>query len=246
MSELQDTSLKTEALQSKTAELNSSNVIYSILSNFPNLFPNVSKEIIIWCHKIVNTRSFAHKSSSLVPFGDFFNHGISKTTFISDIDIENDFENIGNDEDDDVYMDDNISFDLSFYELFLMRFGVNERNSCINMIEKEVKLIDEKFSNLTSEEKEIQKESGTLFLIKTGKNDSYKAGDQIFIPYGSYSNRILLLHYGFSLSDNKFNYAMICLNIKEIIQSQTDQNMFFKIKETKICMKLLRVLRGLL
>ncbi len=44
------------------------------------------------------------------------------------------------------------------------------------------------------------------FILKTNK-EAFAKGSQVYLTYGRWSNRDLLLHYGFSLEKNKYNYG---------------------------------------
>jgi hypothetical protein len=48
-------------------------------------------------------------------------------------------------------------------------------------------------------------EDPDIFFSLTSSALTFEAGDQIFIKYGSRSNRYLLLWYGFCLDENKYN-----------------------------------------
>ncbi len=64
-----------------------------------------------------------------------------------------------------------------------------------------------------SEEEEVEEEEdpgkpipvGYYYLLKTGSRGSCKAGKQLFNCYGNYSNRQLLLYYGFAMEGNGYD-----------------------------------------
>ena len=93
-----------------------------------------------------------------------------------------------------------------------------------------------------------------IACICTGPDESYKKGEQIFMTYGRYSNRQLLVSYGFALKVNKYNYASVVVNIQDFLASigqpcetgRPGLEMRFKVKEREICEKLLMFVRLLL
>ena len=101
---------------------------------------------------------------------------------------------------------------------------------------------------------ELSESDEKIACIWTGPDESYKKGEQIFMTYGRYSNRQLLVSYGFALKVNKYNYASVVVNIQDFLGSigqpcETERpglEMRFKIKEREICEKLLMFVRFLL
>ncbi len=54
-------------------------------------------------------------------------------------------------------------------------------------------------------EKQTGDPPGGYFTVRTNK-DTFAKGSQVYITYGRHQNQELLLHYGFCLSLNKYNY----------------------------------------
>ncbi|CAG9335987.1 unnamed protein product [Blepharisma stoltei] len=252
LSDLHDKILIEETINSKLEEEKATKLLHDLLLNYPSQFPGITLDIIKWSQKIVNTRAFAHCGISLIPFADFFNHGVSHLSYSKENseDIQNDDNSDDCDFDNDAGIDENAIY-MNFTTLCNMKFGKQENFSKkIKTVFEESKLIDEKFYKLGSQEEDVLNDFGDYFVIKTGKNENHGNGSQLFISYGAYSNRMLLQQYGFAVLDNKYNYAYVKIPTTElIIENQIIDNfeipcIDFKIKRKSLCLKLLRVLRA--
>lgn len=122
---------------------------------------------------------------------------------------------------------------------------------------KDVNQFVENSSNFSESlaKQELAEDDKKRFRMVTGKKERFQAGSEILISYGNYSNRNLLLSYGFSNRINKYNYARIKLPLRTLISENQVQKLndtynsetlvAFKLKKTKICECLTNVLRSL-
>lgn len=60
------------------------------------------------------------------------------------------------------------------------------------------------------------------FIIQCSKKDEFQKGAQGFFSYGTLSNRLLLLRYGFALEYNIFEHVYIRLPVLETIPYALD------------------------
>lgn len=94
------------------------------------------------------------------------------------------------------------------------------------------------------------------FRMTCSKFETFEAGAQVFIRYGNYSNRQLLLHYGFAMKENVFNYARIKVALENLLDNRQKQVLsggyklsdvvVFKVRKNEFCLDMLKSFRGLL
>jgi len=89
-----------------------------------------------------------------------------------------------------------------------------QKNRELTRNEEEIKKI-EKMGPFDEFEQKLEKQNCEYtFILKTNKQKFMK-GSQVYLTYGKFSNRELLLHYGFSLEKNKYNYGFFKMNYNE-------------------------------
>lgn len=94
------------------------------------------------------------------------------------------------------------------------------------------------------------------FRMTCSKFETFEAGAQVFIRYGNYSNRQLLIHYGFAMKDNVFSYARIKVALENLLNNRQKQVLsggyklsdvvVFKVKNNEFCIEMLKSFRGFL
>ena len=94
-----------------------------------------------------------------------------------------------------------------------------------------------------------------VLRIVTGPEETYAQGAEVYLNYGAYSNRQLLLYYGFALNNNPYNYEYIVVPLGSILTGtklnylrdfHNGEQWSFKIRDNEICMSLLRTLRAVM
>ena len=94
------------------------------------------------------------------------------------------------------------------------------------------------------------------FVIVTGDKEAYHPGSQIMFEYGNYSNTSLLIHYGFTIPNNRSEYFRLKIPLKKILNKKQkaslptkynpDSVLLFYLNKQGICQELLRTLRALM
>lgn len=225
--ELQDNDLKSDYLIRKDKNIGSYYDLSRILNKYPEFFPNeISVYSIEWCWKIIWTRSFMRspEHSALIPYADFINHGPSNTGFyFADQKEEEADDEIYYEEYDEMYTNYEI-LKISCRDLYEINFSaienVNEDTFELakrilveaDVIEKSLK--DKK----TKKPQKIDDINNSDFLIVTGATETYSEGSQIIFEYGNYSNTSLLIHYGFIIPENRFDYFRLKIQLSKLLQ----------------------------
>ena len=93
---------------------------------------------------------------------------------------------------------------------------------------------------------EIPQTPGTCFRMRTGKDETYETGSQVFLFYGNYSNRQLLISFGFAIRDDRFSYYSLLMPIDQLIVypelvRKLERSIYskvcrFKIRRQEICL----------
>ena len=52
-------------------------------------------------------------------------------------------------------------------------------------------------------------------VIKTDKGDEFGVNQQVYFRYGRYSNRSLLLNYGFTIEGNKYEHVWLSFDVAQ-------------------------------
>jgi len=219
------------------------------------------------------TRSFGRviPFPALIPIADLMNHNNCKTCYYygSETDAAPDYHPDGKDsdeeDDDEEIYESPVSILLSSQKLHRINFGAYEGED-IEIISKQIaveaKKLDArlfinklKVAERVSEVVNLQESEEKRFRMVTAKDKGYEAGDQVYIPYGRYSNRMLLTNYGFALAENYYNYARVKFFLKEILSPKQlekltqhyNENMeiAFKFKKQYLNTDFLGILRGL-
>ncbi|OMJ81510.1 hypothetical protein SteCoe_18031 [Stentor coeruleus] len=225
--ELQDIDLKSDYLLRKDKNIGSYHDLRRILNKYPEIFPNeISVYTIEWCWKIIWTRSFMRspEHSALIPYADFINHGPSNTGFyFADQKEEEVDEEIYYTEYDEMYTTDDI-LKISCRDLYEINFSAIENvDDNIFELAKRI-LVEADVIEKSLKDKKTKKSQGcddinnSDLLIVTGDTETYAEGSQIIFEYGNYSNTSLLIHYGFIIPDNRFEYFRLKISLSKLLQ----------------------------
>jgi hypothetical protein len=225
-----------------------------------------------WAFRLVATRSFGKFMPfiTMIPVAEFLNHENVQTFYsyqlpeeIPDASGRYSGKKDNNDHDDDLLTQNPTTKPTwSHLSNFLKRFDISEEpNPKLLKIFSESSEKDIKEKNDSNEHSsfrpanmDLTESNEKIACICTGPEETYRKGDQVFMTYGRYSNRQLLVSYGFGLKENKYNYASLFINVKEFLKSidypadliQKDLEVHFKLKKGNLCEKLLSFLRILL
>ncbi|OMJ78855.1 hypothetical protein SteCoe_21256 [Stentor coeruleus] len=263
--ELQDHDIITDSFIRKDKNLSTYHDLRRILNKYPMFFPQeVTIELIEWCWKIIWTRSFMRspENSALIPYADFINHGTSSTSFYfvdqkeEDVDDEMTFADY-----DEMFTKDNVQ-NINCKDLYEISFSAleeldNEKFELARRVLAEADAIDK--MDKDRKKKVIQSVDDVKdsdFLVVTGDNESYVEGSQIVFEYGKYSNTSLLIHYGFAIPENRFEYYRLKIELGKLLQPLQLKHLPFKYEKNnfllfylgpnELCRELLRVIRALL
>lgn len=241
--ELQDLDLKSDYFIRKEKNIESYNDLRRILNKYPEFFPNeISVYTIEWCWKIIWTRSFMRspEHSALIPYADFVNHGPSNTGFyFADQKEEEVDEEIYYAEYDEMYTSDEI-LKIGCRDLYEINFSaIEDVNEDIFELAKRI-LIEADVIEKSLKDKKTKKSQGTDdinnsdFLIVTGDTETYPEGSQIIFEYGNYSNTSLLIHYGFIIPDNRFEYFRLKIPLSKLLQPLQLRHLPHKYHKTSV------------
>ena len=104
---------------------------------------------------------------------------------------------------------------------------------------------------------DLTESSDKEMRIVAGPNEHYAKGSEVYMSYGRNSNRQLLSVYGFSLRQNRFNFAIFFIQLKNLMPSieisdklrirdfTPDHFVKFKLKEKVLCSSLVKMVRKL-
>ena len=198
--------------------------------------------------------------SALIPFADFINHGPSSTGFffVDQKEEEEDTE-INYMDLDEMYTDE-ILMHLSCKDLYEINFSAYEQVDesifeVAKQVLREAYVCDEQLKKKKKPKAEFEDDHNADFVIATGPKETYQPGSQIFIEYGNYSNTSLLIHYGFTLMNNRFEFYRLKLDILRLLKFNQQKHLPFKydpsskivfyLVKNELSTDLLRVIRAL-
>ena len=279
--ELQDPDLQYMVEYKKKNDFQNYKQIQSALKKYPDLFceEDITIEKIHWVWKIICTRSYSGRIpyTTLIPIADLFNHSNVNMNYFygADTDTSPDAEDLQLEEilkdDDDPMVEEEKTLQLSDLKLYRLSLGpTNSMNDQQLKISNEVLNIAKTHDQLKflqsilylemttatkgAENTAVGEEESHKFRITCSKFEHHEAGAQVFIKYGSYSNRQLLMHYGFAMRENIYNYARIKVRLEYFLSApqaaalgkgySPDMLTVFKLKSTEFCTELLKTLRS--
>ena len=238
-----------------------------VLQRYPEFFdPNdLTFDTFYWLWKTLSTRAFGryNPSCSLVPLADLVNHAYCHSYYL----IGDPDESVGGAPDtcvlDTSYQDPNVFPHPPKYQDLLpltkAALQVDEDTYAqMNALAEEIQaaLDKEEAEDVWNGPWDVDEAAEPVFSIRVGCKEAYEAGSQLSLFYGHYSNRQLLLHYGFAMQNNIFNYARARISLRDITDSPALHTQFqssdltkayyFRINQYEICISLLNQVRALL
>ena len=264
LAELQDEVLSVE-VQSRRKELETHWRTFSEgLRTYPHLFPPdlLSLEQFTWAHWIVSSRSFGTKVPGLAlgPIAEFLNHSIGSTYYTYGSATLLQSSPIPAQDRDEFLRDSQLSTPAS-YELLVLAAKATQALSgdVFTSLSHRARELDAmRFLQILTaawQKPEIQTSEDAVLRIVTGPEQTYKLGEELYLNYGPYSNRQLLIYYGFALPQDPYAYEYVVVPLASILSEakleyvrsfQRTEKWAFKVKEGELCMSLLRTLRAVL
>jgi hypothetical protein len=238
-----------------------------VLQRYPALFSSedLTFDTFYWLWKSLSTRAFGkyNPSCSLVPLADLVNHAYCHSYYI----IGDPDDSVGGAPDTCVLDTSNQNSEAfppppKFQDLLPVSKAAltidEEKYGQMQAIADNIQaaLDKEEAEEVWGGPWDVDEDAEPVFSLRVGSKETYEAGSQLFLFYGHYSNRQLLLHYGFAMEENMFNYARICIPLQAMTSSNTlpehfqaadlTKAYYFRIQQYDLCMSLLLKVRALL
>lgn len=236
-----------------------------VLQRYSAMFlpEDLNWDTFYWLWKVIYTRVFGrYNPFSLVPLADFVNHAYCHSYYIIG---EPDGSADGA---PDTYILDTCYVDPETFPLppkladllSLSKTALSieeEKYSKMQEVAAEVQaaLDEEEAEEVWGGPWEVDETADPVFSLRVGSKEAYEAGSQLFLFYGHYSNRQLLLHYGFTMQENLYNYARVCIPLQAMTSNASLLNQlqatglteayYFRIQQYEICNSLLMQVRAL-
>jgi hypothetical protein len=236
-----------------------------VLQRYSTMFlpEDINFDAFYWLWKTISTRVFGrYNPFSLVPLADSLNHAYCHSYYI-----------IGAPDDSSGGAPDTYVLDTSYQNpedfppppkfpdllpLSQAAFSIDEEQFAqMQAVAAEVQeaLDQEEAEEVWGGPWDVEEDAEPVFSIRAGPKEVYEAGSQLFLFYGHYSNRQLLLHYGFTMEENIFNYARVRIPLQAITSHASlhshiqtaglTQAYYFRIQQYEICNSLLLKVRAL-
>lgn len=282
LSELQDEDFEYDSKFRRDRDFKGNRELSEVLKTHPDLFDLslLTVENLNWIWKVLCTRSYGRciPYNSLIPIADLFNHSNVNTNYYyapedqKSPDFDNDELVVDFDDTDDP-LNERTKV-LIMASMKLLRLGLpaakdipeefkgkyaeilqQARVEDSQSFVKSKNYIEINYATKQAEYGSVPEEPDYRFKISCSKFETIKAGSQVFIPYGKYSNRQLLTNYGFVLENNHYNYARILIPLGDFLNpiqlSQLSGGFsptlptVFKLKHHELAGDLLKVFRAL-
>jgi hypothetical protein len=231
----------------------------------------MSLEEYTWAFRIVSTRCFGKfvPFITMFPVGELLNHHNVETFYIYQMpgeipDASNRYSGVQDlqDRDDDLVTNDKIleTSMKAILDIVKQFKKIDEKDEKFKNLMKMAGSFDERenlkkneFEIVKPDDLDLEEHEDKIISICTGPDEHYLPGSEVYMSYGRYSNRQLLSSYGFCLSDNKYNYYRLKLNLKDLILDPVLKDsipsdspyLVFKLKSESFCEDLLSKLRSL-
>ena len=250
LADLQDSVLVQDAREDHSSQQRMWVRLSKALNTRPDLISPKShsfKDFRRW-YGTITTRCFGRfrPAAIMSPVADFLNHGWAHTYY----DIATD-ANITRYEPGDTDYDD-----LPGGQDLRARYQeIGDLVGSHFMSSKDLEPEIDRLKAIRNEELEAEKWDGpfdishtpdTCFRIRTGKDERYDSGAQVFLFYGNYSNRQLLMSFGFAIRDDPFSYFSLILPLEQLIEwpevvrklerSIYSKVCWFKVRRREVCM----------
>jgi len=225
-----------------------------------------------WAFRLIATRSFGKfmPHITMIPVAEFLNHNNVSTYYsyqyptsspdvhlrysgtVSDIDHDDDLLTL--DPPEVLTWSQLVDFTKHHFKHTHIELELNTLQSWALHLDTLESQEAKKKQSVRPENLDLQESDEKIACICAGEDERYSKGDQIFMTYGRYSNRQLLVSYGFVLKDNKYNYATVHFDVSEFVQSVNLKKVFvkenvkaqFKVKEGQVAWKFIVALKVLL
>jgi len=273
LEELEDVFLSSEVAARKKLLHGEWDVLKPALDSHPDWFPPalVNYETYYWLWKISLTRAFGRfkPSPSLIPVAEYVNHEFSYTHYIIGS-PDSSFRGFPLFDDyDHPQLDPDLCQEpYPLMELIKLQIALAARVQDSVQAKDQVEMLETWCSavsaasegateppahtSFTALETEGKEDQAMVFRLVSGENEYYEPGSQLFLFYGQYSNRQLLLNYGFTLPFNVYNFALVFLNLKQFANkfprlSDADPSKYlvFKMRELQLCTAFINTVRAL-
>ena len=219
-------------------------------------------DLFSWANDIVCTRAFGTStgSNALSPVAELLNHNAVHTYHLYGP-VDRVKPRVLSEDDGDSLPYDSASVWPVSYRILARLVAMTEglaEDTAQQLLSTATLYDDERYARLQAvswKPVEFEDTHDFVFRILTGPTETYSAGAELYLCYGAESNRHLLLHYGFSLPVDCYNYEYIFVAASELMTEQqkacADANDLgevwcFKVREREICMQMVRTVRALL
>mmetsp|Transcript_9300 Transcript_9300/g.17804 ORF Transcript_9300/g.17804 Transcript_9300/m.17804 type:complete len:524 (-) Transcript_9300:3397-4968(-) len=258
--ECQDAGLAYDANFRYTSNLRRFMQAKKILQSYPEIFPEpLTFKEYFWAHQVISTRCFGTYTpyTCLAPIGELLNHNDVDTvyTYGEEDDDLRCYSDISSDEDQDDTLNEARSYTyLNCEEAFRLVSGTVEE-STRETVCREARFIDEhRELRISKRAKDLiinveEEPEGHLYFRTGGRG--YARGSQVFMHYGRLSNRALLAYYGFCITPNKYDYALLYVTLASLCQlnprlspsEDWEKVLKFKLKAHRPCIELINTMR---
>jgi hypothetical protein len=249
LADLQDSVLLEDAREDHAGQQRMWTRLNKALITRPDLFPPKShtfKDFRRW-YGTITTRCFGRfrPSAIMAPVADCLNHGWAHTYY--DIATEEEITRYAPGDSDYDDMPGGQDLRAHFQELGDL---IGSYFNSSQVLEHEIARLKAMRAKEIEDEKwdgpfEIPNTPGTCFRMRTGKDESYDTGAQVFLYYGNYSNRQLLISFGFAIRQDRFSYYSLLLPIEQLLPypelvRRLERSIYskvcrFKIRRQEIC-----------
>lgn len=265
--ELQDSDFVNDALIRKNYNSQLTKDLSNVFCKYPELFdPDLASPAkVLWCWIVMTTRCFGGSLPfpSLIPVADFLNHSNGPTVYYyaGRGDSAPDSINLSEEDLDEELLDESDCVKMSLRKLMKINFMQYEESEEIKGFCSDLQSLINQYE-LKFPKKELVKDSPTAeneemcFQIRTSRTEKYEQGSQVTISYGNYSNRMLLTNYGFSITNNIYDYARVKFPLKSLLKpsqytklSEKYDNplcVAFKFKSNVLNLEFLSIIRAVL
>lgn len=213
--------------------------VYRVVSKYPEYFQaDDMKEEFIWAWKVCCTRTFGWNGGMIIPLAGSTNHGEVYTTY--DNRTKSELEELAYNENSETDYSDFLNIDRKSCVDIDRRQNRNRLEKYLDKYElprvKKIWALDTKLDEFrssssdddertvaeyTSDEEyqvsqsDILPDDENYFTMSTGVRTCFKKGEQVFNAYGRLSNRNLLLDYGFTIPNNRYDTVYFFLWLPE-------------------------------
>lgn len=215
-----------------------------------------------WAWKLLITRAFGKfvPNTAMVPIAEFLNHANTMNFYCyvrpsEAVDPYDRYSECDQFEDyDDKWIDRERPLYLTFRKLAELHEGVSE-----SLQEQAEKLDNQIFEQLLRKKGQdaapgICVDCEKEFRIVAA--EEIKQGEQVYLSYGKYSNKQLLVCYGFAMPDNVYDYVRLRVPLTELTDSEYLKNRInelgytapciFKLKSHQISSELISAIRSMM